>query len=100
MGVASAIKSYGQTATPTAPDPTTPTSPWLHTASGLRARTHEASMTAEQLRALQPGDIIRHKHAAEAMVVTANYGSRVTAVRTVDVTNPIEWDRIAQHEAR
>lgn len=48
-------------------------------------------MTPEQLRALQPGDVVRHVLGSDAYVVTANYGSRVTAVRTVDMTNPAEW---------
>lgn len=55
-------------------------------------------MTREQLQGLQPGDIIRHKHAAEAMVVTANYGTRAIAVRTADVSNPDEWDIIDRFE--
>lgn len=40
---------------------------------------------------LQPGDIIRHRGAAEAMVITANYGDHAIAVRTQLVTNPSEW---------
>lgn len=48
-------------------------------------------MTIDELRALKPGDIIRHVHGSYGLVVTGNYGSRVTAVRTVDVTNPDEW---------
>ena len=40
---------------------------------------------------LKVGDIIRHVGGSEAYVVTAHYGARVTAVRTVDVTNPNEW---------
>lgn len=40
---------------------------------------------------LKPGDTIRHKGGGDALVVTANYGNRVTAVRTADVTNPCEW---------
>lgn len=50
-------------------------------------------MTDTQFHALKPGDLIRHKTGSEAYVVTANYGTRVTAVRTADVTNPAEWDR-------
>jgi len=49
-------------------------------------------MSAEMLRALQPGDLIRHISSSTAIVVTANYGNRVTAVRTYDVTNPSEWE--------
>lgn len=46
---------------------------------------------------LQPGDLIRHKAGDRALVVTANYGSRVTAVCTFDVTNPSEWVRVGPH---
>lgn len=48
-------------------------------------------MTPEQFRALKTGDTVRHDHSAVAYVVTANYGDRVTAVRSVDMTNPKEW---------
>lgn len=51
-------------------------------------------MTDDELQNLQPGDLIRGKVDGEAYVVTANYGSHVTAVRTADLTNPIEWDII------
>ena len=48
-------------------------------------------MTPAQFAALTTGDIVRHKHASEAMVVTANYGRTVIAVRAVHMTNPDEW---------
>ena len=48
-------------------------------------------MTAEEMADLGTGDIVRHKSSAEAVVVMANYGDRVTAVRTFDLTNPDEW---------
>lgn len=51
-------------------------------------------MTNEEMRGLRPGDIIRPKHGTEALVVTGNYGDHVTAVRTYDVTNAVEWDLI------
>lgn len=41
---------------------------------------------------LQNGDIIRNKSGSESYIVTGNYGTHVTAVRTVDVTNPSEWE--------
>jgi len=61
-------------------------------------------MNAYELVNLTTGDIIKHKSADNTLeswmknsyVVTANYGSRVTAVRTVDITNPGEWDLIAK----
>jgi hypothetical protein len=47
----------------------------------------------DELRALKPGDLVRH--ISEAMphtyVVTGNYGGRVTAVCSVDLTNAPEW---------
>lgn len=49
-------------------------------------------MTKDDLRDLQAGDIVRGRGASEGYVVTANYGDRVTAVRTVDITNAREWD--------
>jgi hypothetical protein len=43
---------------------------------------------------LKEGDIIRHVSATlgyESLIVTANHGAHVTAVRTQDITNPPEW---------
>jgi hypothetical protein len=54
-------------------------------------------MTEDQLGMLRIGDIIRHKDSGDALVVTGNYGGRVTAVRTYDVTNPSEWDIVGLH---
>ena len=52
-----------------------------------------SNMTPEQFKYLNRGDIIRHKRlGSDTYVVDANYGGRVTAVKTIDVTNPIEWD--------
>ncbi|MCP3732036.1 hypothetical protein M9978_16545 [Sphingomonas sp. MG17] len=50
-------------------------------------------MTADEMRALKPGDLIRHKHSAAAVIVHANNGG-VTAVRVTTVSNPAEWDRV------
>lgn len=46
----------------------------------------------KSLEELQVGDIIRGYSRQLVFVVTANYGSRVTAVRSQDVTNPSEWE--------
>lgn len=40
---------------------------------------------------LVPGDIVRGKAFKRPGIVTANYGTRVTAVNTFDLTNPEEW---------
>jgi hypothetical protein len=49
-------------------------------------------MTPEQFKKLRAGDIVRGKRSGETYVVTGNYGKRVTAVRTADLTHPDEWD--------
>lgn len=51
-------------------------------------------MTQDELNKLNPGDIVRGKSSKELYVVTGNYGGRVTAVKTADITNPIEWEVI------
>lgn len=48
-------------------------------------------MMPDKFWKLQPGDIVRHAESGESYMVTSNYGERVTAVRTVDLTNPHEW---------
>lgn len=45
----------------------------------------------KDLSELKEGDIIRGKSSGIVFIVTGNYGSHVTAVRTQDVTNPDEW---------
>ena len=53
-------------------------------------------MTNEEMKQLRVGDVIQHKSlGSKQYVVTDNYGDRVTAVDSVDVTNPIEWDVVA-----
>ena len=51
-------------------------------------------MTNKEFESLDRGDIVRHKAGTYAYVVTETYGGRVAAVRTVDMTNPEEWDLI------
>lgn len=52
-------------------------------------------MTREEMDALRPGDLIRHKHSSAALVVHDNCNGVVTACRIETATNPIEWDRVA-----
>ena len=59
-------------------------------------RHEELLVTKDEMRALQPGDIIQHKGLRIGYIVAANYGTRITAVQTADVTNPSEWDVIYQ----
>lgn len=53
-------------------------------------------MTRNQMQSLRTGDIIRHVSSSEGMVVTQNYGNRVTAVRTQDVSNHDEWQLVSK----
>lgn len=51
-------------------------------------------MTKEEMKNLKTGDIVQSSVTGLGFVVTANYGGRVTAVCTVDITNPSEWNLI------
>lgn len=53
-------------------------------------------MTQEEFESLNIGDIIKPKSSNRTYVVVANYGNRVTAVATVDITNPVEYTLIAK----
>jgi hypothetical protein len=55
-------------------------------------------MTKNEFKQLDTGDIVRSLATNIAYVVSANYGNRVTAVKTVDMTNPQEWSLIAKAE--
>ena len=48
----------------------------------------------EQMKYLERGDIVKHVNNSQTFVVTGNYGGRVTAVATVDITNPAEWELV------
>ena len=43
------------------------------------------------MKALKPGDIVKNQDWGDSFIVVANYGDRVTAVRTADITNADEW---------
>ncbi len=63
---------------------------------GPRHLTSELFSPWDQLimKDVKVGDVIRHKSpgATKAFVITGHYGSRLTAVDTVDVTNEMEWE--------
>lgn len=58
-------------------------------------------MTIEEMKSLKRGDIVKLKSDSRTFVVTENYGKRVTAVATVDITNPPEWEVVlkAKHHS-
>jgi hypothetical protein len=53
-------------------------------------------MRRKDFQSLQPGDLVRGLVSGQVFVVTGNYGTHVTAVRTVDLTNPSEWDIVTR----
>lgn len=59
-----------------------------------------SAMTREQMKSLHVGDIVRHISRDESYVVTENYGDRVTAVRSMDITNAAEWVLVAKATQR
>lgn len=56
-------------------------------------------MTEKEFYNLKTGDVVRHVAKTEIHVVTANYGLRVTAVRSVDMTNASEWELVTKRPA-
>ena len=58
-------------------------------------------MTGKEFDDLKRGDIVRGVGDARSYVVTGHYGNRATIVRTLDLTNPDEWELVlkAHHEA-
>jgi len=54
-------------------------------------------MKIEHIKELKEGDKIHHVSDRDILyTVTGNYGDHVTAVKTIDVTNPSEWEIVAQ----
>lgn len=52
-------------------------------------------MTEDQFKKLREGDVVRGKSGGESFIVTGNYGGRVTAVRTQDITNAGEFEVVS-----
>lgn len=55
-------------------------------------------MTPEQLKKLEPGDIIRHVEDNHSVIVTGNYGKYAIAVSTLHVVNPEEWHLVSKNQ--
>jgi hypothetical protein len=53
-------------------------------------------VTEQEFSCLQTGDIVKSDLGSKTFIVTSNYGGRVTAVTTVDMTNPFEWELVAK----
>ena len=55
-------------------------------------------MTQEEFNSLKKGDMVKHKSCPECYVVTTNYGNHITAVDTIDMTRPDEWEIVKKHQ--
>lgn len=51
-------------------------------------------MEDKEFKDLEFGDVVRSKADGRAYAITGNYGERKTASRTVDLTNPSEWELV------
>jgi len=51
-------------------------------------------MTDREFNELKRGELVKHLHSLDVYVVMVNYGGRVTAANTVDMTNPHEWVKV------
>lgn len=49
-------------------------------------------MKKGEFERLERGDVVKHKRDSRLFIVTGNYGDHVTAVATVDMNNPDEWE--------
>jgi hypothetical protein len=51
-------------------------------------------MTPEEMINLERGDLVRLKGSGTSFVVTEQHGVRVTVVRTMEMSNPAEWEKV------
>jgi len=51
-------------------------------------------MDENEFKKIKPGDVIKNTLSGDRYRVHSNYGDRIAAVRTVDITNPSEWDLV------
>jgi hypothetical protein len=51
-------------------------------------------MTIEEFENLERGDIVRGKHSTLSYVVDAHHGYAAIGVRSVEISNPSEWDLV------
>ena len=53
-------------------------------------------MNDKEFRELKEGDVVRHKMSSQGFIVTGNYGDRKIITRTQFISNPPEWDLVAE----
>jgi hypothetical protein len=62
------------------------------TLSHLIEKTKEIYTEKSDLSKFNTGTLIKNKGSGNLFVVTFNYGDRATAVWSIDITNPSEWE--------
>jgi hypothetical protein len=53
-------------------------------------------MNEQEKRSLRDGDIVRQLSNGEAYMVVVRFGHNVIVGRTVELTNPAEWELVAK----
>lgn len=56
-------------------------------------------MNKSEFMNLREGDIVQGKSSGLGYVVVANYGNHVIIVRSMEITNPDEWEIIQKSSA-
>ena len=59
---------------------------------GEKIRFLRQERICQSIDELKEGTIIRNLGSGHAYIITQNWGDHATAVRTVDVSNPSEWE--------
>jgi hypothetical protein len=67
---------------------------------GETAMTRKTWTPVKSILELQTGDVVRGRFSGQVYIVSANYGNRVTAVDTADITNPPEWEVLRSQESK
>ena len=57
-------------------------------------------MKPSQVRKLQAGDMIRNTNTGSTYIVVCNHGTRITARRTIEITDTSEWELRFSREDR
>lgn len=61
----------------------------------MNKSTGEQHMTKEEFSSLTRGDIVRNS-SGQSYVIEAAYGKWFIGVRTVTVTNHLEWEKVSR----
>jgi len=57
-------------------------------------------VTVEEFKSLRPGDVVRGRTYGKSYVVVENRENVVLVARTLELTNPIEWELASRREKK